>query len=286
MVVHLSDRNWFLLAVVCYGLGALQAVFLGRSGFRRDNHLSYAILLLGGVFHTVAMFKRGFSLDRCPINNLYEATAFIMWTLVATHAVVGWWSRLRFLGAFLAPLLFSVGVFALMPALDVQAARPTFTGGWSSLHKALILLAFGAFGVAAVAGLMYLTQDRNLKMHKLRAALSLLPPIQRLELVITRLLAVGVVLLTLGLVVSGIYLKQTRDAVFTTDVLAWYSVIIWTLYLGILVARWRFAQRGRRLALGVICSFAFLMLTFWGVYLLSDLHRATPVAARTELPAR
>lgn len=276
-----------MLAVVCYGLGALQAVFLGRSGFRRDNHLHYALLLLGGVFHTVAMFMRGFSLDRCPINNLYEATAFIMWTLAATHAVVGWWSRLRFLGAFLAPVLFSVGIFALMPALDVHGPRPTFTGGWSSLHKALILLAFGAFGVAAAAGLMYVTQDRNLKLHKLRAALSLLPPIQRLEVVITRLLAAGVILLTLGLGVSAVYLKQTRAAVFTTDALAWYSVIIWALYLGLLVARWRFAQRGRRLAVGAIGSFAFLMLTFWGVYLLSDLHRAAPASpARTELRPR
>ena len=276
-----------MLAVVCYGLGALHAVFLGRSGFRRDSPLNYPLLVLGGIFHTVAMFQRGFSLERCPINNLYEATAFIMWTLVATHAVVGWWSRLRFLGAFLAPLLFSVGIFALMPALDVHAARPTFTGGWSSLHKALILLAFGAFGVAAAAGLMYVTQDRNLKLHKLRAALSLLPPIQRLEVVMTRLLAVGVVLLTLGLVVSGVYLKQARSAVFTTDVLAWYAVIIWALYLGLLVARWRFAQRGRRLAFATIASFAFLMLTFWGVYLLSDLHRPPAAApARTELSPR
>lgn len=279
----LSDRNWFMLAVVCYGASTLYAVFLGRGGFRKDNHLNYWLLLAGAIFHTIAMFKRGFSLERCPINNLYEATAFITWTIVATYALFGWWNRLRFLGAFVSPLLFGLGVFALMPALDVQATRPTFTGGWSSLHKALILLAFGAFGLGAVAGLMYVTQDRDLKFNKLRAALSMLPPIQRLEVAINRLLLAGFVLLTAGLIVSGIYLKQTRDVVMTTDALAWYSVVVWVLYLGLIVSRWRFAQRGRRFALGAMGSFAFIMLTFWGVYLLSDLHRSAPeTPPRTE----
>ena len=271
-----------MLAVVFYGLSTLYAVFLGRTGFRKDNHLNYWLLLAGGVCHTIAMFKRGFSLERCPINNLYEATTFIAWTIVAAQVLLGWWNRLRFLGAFVSPVLLGLGVFALMPALDVHAARPTFSGGWSSLHKALILLACGAFGLSAVAGIMFVTQDRDLKFNKLRAALSRMPTVQELELVIKRLLISGVLLLTAGLVVSGIYLKQTRDVVFTGDVLAWYFVAVWALYLGLLVAHWRFARRGRRFALGAIGSFAFVILTFWGVYLLSDLHRIPSQQPRME----
>jgi ABC-type uncharacterized transport system permease subunit len=247
-----------------------------RAGFRKHTWTSYGLLLGGAIFHTLAMFQRGFSLNRCPISNLYEATAFIAWTIVAAYLLIGAWGRLRFLGAFVSPLLLGLGVFALMPALDVRAARPTFTGGWSSLHNALILLAYGAFGLGAVAGLMYVTQDRDLKFHKLRAALSLLPPIQRLEATLGRLLSAGFVLLTAGLVVSAIYLKRTRDVYFSNDALVLYSLFVWALYLVLLVSRWRFAQRGRRFAIGAIGSFAFIALTFWGVYLLSDLHNKSP----------
>lgn len=272
-----------MLAVVFYGVSTLYAVFLGRRGFRQDNRLNYWLLLAGASCHIVAMLKRGFSMDRCPINNLYEATLFIAWTIVGTYVLIGWWNRLRFLGAFVSPLLFGLGVFALMPALDVHGPQPTFTGGWASLHKALILLACGAFGLGAVAGLMFVTQDRDLKFNKLRAALSRLPSVQQLEQVMNRLLVAGFILLTAGLIVSGVYLKQTRDVVVTGDVLAWYFVAVWIIYLGLIIAHWRFAQRGRRFALGTIGSFAFLMLTFWGVYLLSDLHRSEPAAQpRTE----
>ena len=145
------------------------------------------------------MFKRGFSLQRCPINNLYEATTFISWTIVTSYLLIGSWSRLRFLGAFASPLLLAIGVFALMPSLDVQTGAPNFTGGLASLHKTLILLSFGAFGLSSIAGVMYLTQEHDLKYHKAKAILSMLPPIQRLEVIMGRLLAAGFCLLSAGL---------------------------------------------------------------------------------------
>jgi ABC-type uncharacterized transport system permease subunit len=262
-----------LVAVVFYGVSTLYAVFLMRAGFRKDTWINYGLLLGGAGFHTLAMFQRGFSLNRCPISNLYEATTFIGWTIVAAYLLIGAWGRLRFLGAFVSPLLLGLGVFALMPGLDIHYERPNFSGGWSNLHNALILLAFGAFGLSAVAGLMYVTQDRNLKFHKLRAALSLLPPIQRLEASIGRLLLAGFVLLSAGLAVSMAYLKHTRDVFVSKDALVIYSIFVWVLYLVLVVLRWRFAQRGRRFALGAMGSFAFVVLTFWGVYLLSGIHQ-------------
>jgi ABC-type uncharacterized transport system permease subunit len=179
-----------------------------------------------------------------------------------------------------------MGVFALMPSLDVQAGTPNFTGGLASLHKALILLSFGAFGLSSIAGVMYLTQEHDLKFHKARAIFSLLPPIQRLELIMGRLLAAGFCLLSAGLIASSIFLKQTRKVYFTSDAEMLYSVFVWVLYLGLLVSRWRFSQRGRRFAWGAVGGFAFLMLTFWGVYLLSDIHspreKSPPVPANSQ----
>ena len=112
----------------------LYSVFLWRKGFRRDDWVVYGMLTAGFVLHTEAMAKRGFSLDRCPINNLYEATAFIMWTIVAGFLVVGLWQRFRFIGAFASPLLFVLGVFALFPDMDPKLlhGEHEFSGALSS----------------------------------------------------------------------------------------------------------------------------------------------------------
>src|ERR1017187_2814607 len=157
--------------------------------FRRDDHVNYFLLLAAFGLHTAAMVKRGFSAAHCPVNNLYEATTFVAWTIVAVYLVIGLLPRLRFLGAFASPVLFAMGVFALMPALDPpHSLQPNFSNGLTSLHAALILLAIGAFGLSAVAALMFLTEEHDLKFHKLRAIFSLLPPIQRLERVMNGLL--------------------------------------------------------------------------------------------------
>ena len=213
-----TDRHFFLLAVAVYGLSAVYSVFLWRKGFRKDDHVNYLLLLVAFAFHTVAMFQRGFSLNQCPVNNLYEATLFLLWALVAACLAVGLLPRLKFLGVFASPVLFAVGVFALMPSLDPpRGPQPEFSGALTSLHAAMILLAYGAFGLGAVAAGMFLTQQHDLKFHKLRAVLSLMPPIQRLETITSRLVFAGLLLFTIGLEAGG-HLPRPEHTAYWTDV--------------------------------------------------------------------
>jgi HemX protein len=268
-----NGRHFFLLAVIFYGLSSAYSVFLWRRGFRKDDRVNYFLLFAAFGLHTAAMFKRGFSINACPVNNLYEATTFILWGIVAAYLVVGIFHRLRFLGAFASHVLFFTGVFALMPALDAPpGSPPDFSSALVSLHAALILLGIGAFGLSAVAALMFLTQERDLKFHRQRAIFSRLPPIQRLERVMNGLLLCGLALLTAGLAVSPILLKQKYGVYFKNDPLLNYSIFIWLFYLALLVARWKFGQGGRRLAWSAVGSFIFILLTFWGFLLLSPIH--------------
>ncbi len=263
-----------MLAVAVYGLSMLYSVFLWRKGFRRDDHVNYFLLFIGFGLHTTAMFLRGFRLNHCPVTNLYEATTFTMWPIVGVYLVVGLWPRLRFLGAFASPFLFGIGVFALMPSLDsARDARPGLPVAATSAHAALMALSYGAFGLAAVGAIMYLTQERNLKMHKLQAIFALMPSIQRLETVVGRLLVCGFILLTFGLVLGAYELASLSNAQsYRGDPKIVWSALVWLLYLGLLIAHWKFAQGGRRFALGAIGSFAFVLLTFWGTNALSPLH--------------
>jgi len=284
----LTDRNYFLIAVLAYGLSTIYSVFLWRKGFRRDDVINYLLLLGGFAFHTVAIFKRGFILNQCPVYNIYEATTFFTWFSVLAFLVIGAWHRFRFLGAFIAPGLFIVGVFALMPYplapapwLDpAHGPKPEFTGGLQSLHASVTLLAYAAFGLSCAAGLMLLTQEKNLKKHRLNALLSLLPPMARLEVAVSRLLLVGLILLSIGLISGAIYLQQNRaDFQPQGDPKIIWSAVVWAAYVTMQIAHWRGRLRGRRLALAAIAAFVFVALTFWGTNLLSPMHNP-PITGR------
>ena len=57
------------------------------------------------------MFNRGFSINACPVHNLFEATLFIAWTIAAAYLVIGIFPRLRFLGVFASHVLIFHGGF-------------------------------------------------------------------------------------------------------------------------------------------------------------------------------
>ncbi len=252
-----------------YGLSAIYSIFLFRRGFRRDDRVNYCILLVAFCFHLAAMMQRGFSLDRCPIRNLFEATMFIAFTMVATYLVIGVWHRLRFLGAFASPVLLAIGVFALMPGLDKPGANLEMTNdAWLSLHVSLFALSYGAMGLSAVAALMFLTQERNLKVHKIRAVLSLMPPIQRLEVTTSRLMVAGLALLTVALAVSVAGYKHFKGIYFTGDPKVIWSFCVWVLYLTMVVMRWKFAHGGRRFAWGAVGGFRVHLADILGRQLL------------------
>jgi ABC-type uncharacterized transport system permease subunit len=270
----LTDRHYFFLAVIFYGLSVVYSLFLWRKGFRTHDGINYALLLAGFVLHFKAMLMRGLTFDRCPVNNLYEAMTFVDWAIVAAYLVIGVFPRLRYLGAFASPVIFAIGVFGLMPSLDTQyGSKPEFGNGLVSLHAALTLLSYGAFGLSSVAATMYLTQEHDLKFHKLRAVLSLMPPIDRLEKIISRLLWAGFILLTAGLAFIPFLLQQHPQLRPASDPKVIWSALVWCLYLGLLVLHSRYSQSGRRFAWGAVGTFAFVVLTFWGVNLLSPSHR-------------
>jgi ABC-type uncharacterized transport system permease subunit len=270
-----TDRHVFSLAVIAYGLSAAYSLFLWRKGFRKHDIINYAVLLAGMMLQTKAMFMRGLSLKECPVHNLYEAMTFVDWTIVAVYVVIGLWPKVRYLGAFAAPVIFAIGVFALMPGLDSPPTGQPLAAGNAmvSLHAALTLLSYGAFGLSSVAGVMYLSQEHDLKFHKLRAVFAVMPPIDRLEIITSRLLWAGFLLLSAGLALIPFLLKNRPEFHVASDPKVVWSALVWCLYLGLLVLHGRFAQSGRKFAWGAVASFAFVVLTFWGVNLLSPTHR-------------
>jgi len=130
-----------------------------------------------------------------PDHQLYEATLFIGWAVLAMY---WWWDCGRACGFW--GCLFRLCCSCWGVCVDAESGpacpQSRFDHAWSSLHASFILLSYGAFGLGGVAGLMFLTQEHNLKYNKLRAVTGLWPSLQRLELAASGLLVAGLVLLT------------------------------------------------------------------------------------------
>ncbi len=269
----MTDRGLFSLSLLLFAVATGYAVFHWRHGFSRDDLWCYSLLAMAMVPHTGAMLARGFSLQRCPVNNLYEATMFTTWTLLSLHLIIGAWPRLRFISAFAAPLLLGLGIFGLNRQLDGPGPSPDFARGMVSLHAALILLAYGTFGLSAAAAIMYLVQEHDLRLNKLRAVLSRLPAMERLEKVIVQSMFSGLVLLSLGLSLSIWLVIGSGKPIVRGDPKVVWSLLVWAAYLAMLIIRMARNRGARWLAWSSVGTFAFVILTFWGTNLMSPMHQ-------------
>src|SRR5207237_4682649 len=112
--------------------------------------------------------------------------------------------RLSLMGVFTAPVLFVIQSVALLSPIDVHRTMTAPLNSWLEFHASMSMIAYGAFALACVAGVMYLVQERQLKTRQLHSIFYHLPPLDTLYAAITRLLWWGFVLYTLGLV-SGFF---------------------------------------------------------------------------------
>jgi ABC-type uncharacterized transport system permease subunit len=195
---------------------------------------------------------------------LFEVFAFLAWSIVLIYMLIGPAYRLSLMGAFTAPLVFVIQVFALLAPIDTRAAVRVAANPWLEFHASMSMIAYGAFALAGVAGLMYLVQERQLKTHQLHSVFHHLPPLHNLFAAITRLLWLGFALYTAGLV-SGFFTGQPLPVVKMICALA-----VWLFYGAILHGRHLRRLAPKRVAALCVVAFSAAVMVLWGITFVSQ----------------
>jgi ABC-type uncharacterized transport system permease subunit len=266
----MNEHNLILMALALYVGAFVYALFLleGRPLWGSWGHR--ALISAGWLLHTYALYQRAGVLQRCPVTNPFETMMFITWAVVLCYLIFGMTWRVSFLGPFALPLVIALCAFGLFPGLDRGRSDELQRSVWLSLHATLSLLAYGVWGLAGVTGAMYLLQERQLKTHRLRRLFLRLPAIERLDRTNYRLLVVGLLLLAVGMafgfVVGVEFIK--KDVPKTL-----WSFLVWAIYGGLTAAHATGRLHGRKIALGSVAAFLFLLATFGAVNMLSTAHR-------------
>ncbi|HKV39557.1 MAG TPA: cytochrome c biogenesis protein [Blastocatellia bacterium] len=264
-----------VIIVVAYGLCVAQAVFnLTTKQTALDKT---ALVALGVAFtaQTVWLVDRGISTGRCPLVGTQETSAFLSWTLVLAYAIAQRWYRTPALKTFILPLIFVLStIAAIAPGSPGTIANINQPGQRLLLpvHAGLIMLAYAAFFISFGAGVMYIIQERELKMKRFGTIFYRLPSLDTCDAISFKSVAVGFVFLTLG-VAAGIVWSHARDGVYWHgDPIEIFSVVTWIIYLVIIQSRLTAGWGGRNAAVATIIGFMLLICSLAGLRYLDALH--------------
>lgn len=170
----------------------------------RDSRMGLLVVSFGFVVQTALLWVRGEAHGRCPITNSGEVLVFLAWAMIIWYLLFGSSYRLSLLGMCTMPLVVLIQILAMLPGVyrELPAERVKEVSAVVELHAATAIMAYGAFGLAAVAAGMFLFQSRHLKRHETSSTFFVLPPITKLFTALNRLLVIGVFLLAVSLGVS------------------------------------------------------------------------------------
>jgi ABC-type uncharacterized transport system permease subunit len=253
-----------IASTLFYFLSCCSAVVSFRSGEFRAGRFNVITIALGVIAQSCFLIQQGKIDQACPIRTLPEIIIFLSWAIGVFYLVIGTTYRISLMGTFTAPLILGLQSMALLlPAEKITSMMPM--NPWIEAHAAVSLVAFGAFGLGSISGIMFLFQERQLKSQHPDPIFHHLPPIRILEEATIRLLWMGLILLTVSFAAGWIGSRSISGMKFGV------SLLLWGAYSLILILNQKNRLSGHRFAFFAIFIFFCALMILPLIRYLSDL---------------
>ncbi len=241
----------FLAAAVLYVLGGASTLTFLLGARESPGPLGSSALLLGAILHAVHDALRWSVNGVSPWSGIAPALStlglFICVLFLLARSVR---RTIEVAGAFVAPAVLVALLASRAHARAVPARGPLF-----SVHISSSLVGLATLTVAAAMAATYLLQERQVKSRRLGGLFHKLPPLDTLDTLTFRFVAIGIPALTLGVVtghVVGVGLNRARGLPWQQ----YFAMTTWVIFVGVLLLRLLAGWRGRRAAIGTLVGFA------------------------------
>ncbi len=259
---------WLRVAAALYSVGLAHSLLAITQ--RRDNLFRYALnaARAGVLFHFVSIIEQGLVTGRCPVNTTYEILSMGALIMTALFLAVQWRYKVDSFAVILFPLVFVITLVATMATPVYHWSNPAIRSAWLTTHVVLVLLGYAALLLTAIAAIMYLMQERELKRKVPRQSYYRLPPLGTLDELVSRFMAAGFVFITLATIAGSTWAFIEIGTTWISDPRVTVSFLTWGICLAMIFLRFTAGWRGRKAALMAItalCGSAITWVTHRGI---------------------
>ncbi len=250
-----------LFGILAY-LGAAYTFARSRRTF------ALALTSVAGLAHGLFLYPRTFTEAGVAIG-IVNAASIVGWCIGITVLLLNLRRPVESLAVVILPLAaLTLGLDIGFPETRVLAQQLSMG---MNLHIAISIVAYSLFAIAAIQALLLAFATHQLRQH--HPVLNFLPPLPAMEAVMFQLTALAFGLLTVSLVLGGIYIDNVRGQHLSHKIV--FSALAWLVFATLVFGRWRWGWRGRRGIKFIVAGFTLLALAFFGTKFVLELilHR-------------
>lgn len=263
----------------------LAAAVLYAVHFARRNpavgRAATTVLVAGAFAHTFVIGMQTMEVWNAAFASASRAASTFAWLLALAYLYTELTTDERAMGVFILPIIVVLlAVSTLAPA--ESEPNPLLDSPWFWVHMLSLLFAYASFALAGVLGLTYVLQFKEIKKKNLGFFYTRLPSLQTLDVMNSRAVTVGWALLTIGVVVGLVWVRQAHAAAPGDPQVAAFSIgdpkilitiLTWLLYSFAVTARRMMGWSGRKAAWLSAVGFVVIMLGFLPInYFLTTSH--------------
>lgn len=257
-----------LLIFTFIGYLVASILYVGALYEGRREPWARASVYLGWLAQTAFLLREAMIVGAIPVFSLYQWMAWFVWLMTGSFLVIQHRRQYAQVGSFLIPIVFLLWLGSQFLGHKAPTRGPPFLAGWLGLHIALATAGYVAFLLAAIFGIMYMEKERELKRKKIRLFYYQLPPLEDMDLIGSRLILLGLPLLTVAMYLGAQTAHLVWGSYWTWTAKEIWSFMTWLVYLVYLCLRWLAGWRGHRSAIYAMLAFVLVIFNFIGVNLL------------------
>ncbi|MDH6358352.1 cytochrome c biogenesis protein CcsA [Parabacteroides sp. PF5-9] len=258
-------------------LGGVLLLLSFLSLFKQTSwNKSFAVILtvciiLVFAFHVYGMGMRWYIGGYAPWSNSYETMVYVSWATVLAGLLFVRRSTITFALATLfgGIILFVSGLNWMDP--QINPLVPVLKSPWLMFHVAVIVAAYGFFGISCLIGL---TNLLTISLSREKNTAFMLTRIRELSIVNEMSLLIGLALMTIGTFLGAVWANESWGRYWGWDPKETWALITMVVY--VIVIHVRLVKKWNNLwlfNLMAVLAFASVLMTYFGVnYFLSGMH--------------
>jgi cytochrome c-type biogenesis protein CcsB len=259
------NLTFFHAAIVAYLAAATAYIlYFFKPEQKKIATASLGITIAGFALHFAYFAFRWMESGRVPIASFFEAINALGMGIIMVFLVMEVRYKVPALGSFMLPLVLLLMLPAALMSGGIEGLNPILKSGWLGIHTSLAVLGDAAFAFAFIVSVMYLIQEHQLKRKHLGVIFHRLPPLDVMDTISYRALAIGWPLFTFGMLTGSIWAESAWGTYWSWQPKEMSSLIVWIIYLALLHLR-TIGWRGRKMAWLSIAGFLFVLVSFFVV---------------------
>ena len=271
--VKIFERLYPLYLLVGFILLVLSFVKIVRPSFNISFVTKISLFLLIAFFiaHTVGLANRWYISGHAPWSDGYESMIYIAWATVLAGFIFSKRSSMTMASTgILAGLILFVAHLNWMNP-QVTNLVPVLNSYWLSIHVSMITASYGFLGLGALLGfvtiLLFVIKTENNSKH---ISLS----IKELNSINEMSLMVGLVLLTVGNFLGGVWANESWGRYWGWDPKETWALVTILVYAIVLHLRFiKSIYSDFNFSVISLMAFTSVIMTYFGVnYYLAGLH--------------